>query len=192
MNLIYELNIRESKSLPDFSGSDAYFVSLTLNGLILDGRIFTLLNRIGDERMESLSIDDFLIIDTLLHGRNLSENLRKRVKRLADMGIVERAGRNKFVLARRCYEATGRSGANTRLVELDREINKELVFTHIRKNDKKGTPLRELQNVLPNHSRRQIQVLLGELRNDERIYLKGKTTAARWFTRDNDGSQTDT
>ena len=31
MNLMYELSVKEAKSLPDFSGTDDSFVSITLN-----------------------------------------------------------------------------------------------------------------------------------------------------------------
>lgn len=36
MNLIYELSIKEAKQLPDFAGTDADFVSITLHGLGID------------------------------------------------------------------------------------------------------------------------------------------------------------
>lgn len=97
------------------------------------------------------------------------------------MGIVEHIGRNKYVLARSLYSAAGKSGVHTRIVGLDHETNKELLLKHIRENGSEGTPFKELQQVLPGHSRRQIQVLLGELRDENRIHLVGNTSAARWF-----------
>lgn len=42
MNLIYELSIKEAKQLPDFTGTDEDFVSITLNGLVLDTKMLTL------------------------------------------------------------------------------------------------------------------------------------------------------
>ena len=44
-----------------------------------------------------------------------------------------------------------------------------------------GTPLKEFQQVLPGHNRSQIQVLLRELRKEDRAYMVGNTSAARWF-----------
>ena len=70
MNFIYELSIKEAKSLPDFRGTDDYFVCITLNGLILDKRMLSLLNRIGNERLASFSTDDFLVINALFHEEN--------------------------------------------------------------------------------------------------------------------------
>ncbi|MCL2443339.1 MAG: hypothetical protein FWD13_07730 [Treponema sp.] len=79
------------------------------------------------------------------------------------------------------YEATGKSGVHTRLVGLDRETNKELLLKHIKSNGKKGTPFMELQQVLPSLSRKQIQELLSELRNEKRIFIEGTTKNAKWF-----------
>jgi len=62
-------------------------------------------------------------------------------------------------------------------------IINELLFTHIDKSGAAGAPLRELQQVLPSHSKRQIQILLNDLRGENRIELKGKTHGARWYRR---------
>ena len=183
MNLIYELSIKEAKPLPDFHGTDDNFVSITLNGLVLDRKMLSLINRIGNERLEAMATDDFLVVNALFHEQPLTDALRSRTKRLIELGLVEHVSRNKFVLARSLYEVANRSGVHTRLVGLDRETNKELILKHIRKNGEKGTPFNELEQVLPNHSRSQLQVLMRELKKEELIYVEGKTSAARWFAR---------
>lgn len=139
------------------------------------------INRIGNDRLESLSTDDFLVINALYHEKKLPSCLHSRLKRLIDLGIVEHSGRNRFVLARGLYEAAGKSGVHTRLTGLDRETNKELILKHLREKGKKGTPLKELHDVLPSHNRGQLQVLLRELRKDNQVYCTGKTSAAKWF-----------
>lgn len=181
MNLIYELNIKEAKQLPDFTGTDENFVSLTLNGLVLDMKMLSLINQIGNDRMEILSTGDFLTINELYHEQSVTDSLKPCLKKLMDLGIVEHIGRNKYVLARSLYTAAGKPGIHTRVVGLDRDTNKELLLKHIRKNGDKGTPFKELQQVLPGHNRGQIQVLMRELRADGKIDCKGKTSAARWF-----------
>lgn len=183
MNLIYELSIMEAKQLPDFRGTDDSFVSITLNGLVLDKKMLSLINKIGNERLESLATDDLLVIDALFHEQKVPKNLRSRLKKLIDLGIVEHVGRNRYVLARSLYEVTGKSGVYTRIVGLDRDTNKELILKHIRKNGEQGTPFKELEQVLPSYSRSQLQVLMRELKQDELIYVVGKTSAARWFAR---------
>lgn len=183
MNLIYELSIKEAKQLPDFIGTDDNFVSITLNGLVLDQKMLSFINKIGNERLETFATADFLVIDALYHEKRLSVNLQLRLNRLIEMGIVEHAGRNKYVLARSLYEVTGKPGIYTRLVGLDRDTNKALILKHIRTNGSKGTPFKEIEQVLPSHSRNQIKVLLREMRQSDSIYVVGKTSAARWFAR---------
>jgi ATP-dependent DNA helicase RecG len=91
MNLMYELSIKDAKSLPDFRGSDTYFVKLTLNGLVLNKQIPVLLNHIGKEKLELLSTDDFLVIDALFHEKPVPENLKPCINRLIEMEIIKQA-----------------------------------------------------------------------------------------------------
>lgn len=186
MNLIYELSIKEAKQLPDFTGTDENFVRITLNGLVLDTKMLSLINQIGNDRMETLSTSDFLVINSLFHEMKLSENLKPSLKRLTEIGIVEHIGRNKYVLARSLYTAAGKSGVHTRMIGLDRDTNKELLLKHISMNGSRGTPFKELQQVLPGQTRDQIQVLMRELRKEGRAYCQGTTKAARWFVVDPD------
>ena len=181
MNIIFETSIKEAKQLPDFTGTDSNFVSLTLNGLVLDKKMLSLINKIGNERLEGLSTSDFLTINAMYYERALNANMQSRLKYLVDIGIVEHIGRNKYVLSRSLYSAAGKTGVHTRIVGLDRETNKELLFKHIRENGIDGTPFKELQQVLPGHNRGQIQVLLRELRKENRVYCLGKTSASKWF-----------
>ena len=181
MNLMFELSIQEAKALPDFSGTDDFFVVVTLNGLILDKSMLSVIRRISEESAETLSTEDFLTIDALYHERELTDKMKLRIKRLINMGIVEHIGRNKIVLARSLYSATGKSGVHTRKVGLDRDTNKELLLKHIRENNTVGTSFNELQQVLPALSRNQIQVLIRELRKSGHVYCVGKTRAAKWY-----------
>ncbi len=181
MNIIYETSIKEAKPLPNFAGTDDSFVSLTLNGLVIDKQMLSVINRIGNERLDTLTTADFLTINALYHETPLDSHMQERLKHLIEMGIVEHIGRGRYVLARSLYSAVGKSGVHTRIVGLDRETNKELLLKHMREKGMEGAPLRELQQVLPGHNRSQIQVLLRELRNENRAYFCGNTSAARWF-----------
>lgn len=184
MNLIYELSIKEAKQLPDFAGSDVNFVVLTLNGLVIDAKMLSVIKRIGDERMESLATIDLLTINALYHNFPLTDGMKARLKHLIEMGLVEHIGRKSYVLARSLYEAVGEAGVHTRIVGLDRETNKELILKHVRQNGQKGTPFKEFYQVLPGLSRGQLQALVNALRKEGRIYCEGRTSAARWFAVD--------
>lgn len=184
MNIIFETSIKEAKQLPDFTGTDDNFVNLTLNGLVLDKKMLSLINKIGNDRLAILSTADFLAINSLYFERPLNDISQSRLKHLTELGIVEHVGRSKYVLARSLYSVAGKHGVHTRIVGLDRETNKELLLKHLREKGEEGTPLRELQQVLPGHNRGQLQVLLRELRDENRIYCVGKTSAGRWFARE--------
>lgn len=132
MNVMYETSVKEAKQLPDFSGTDDSLVKLTLNGLVLDKKMLTMINKIGNERLESLTTSDFLAINAIYYEQKMNSILRARMKHLTELGIVEHIGRNKYVLARSLYDAAGKSGVHTRIVGLDRETNKELLLKHIR------------------------------------------------------------
>ena len=109
---------------------------------------------------------------------SVAENLRPCLKHLTERGIVEHVGRSKYVLVQSLYTAAGKSGVHTRVVGLDRDINKELLLKHIRQNNAVGTPFKELQQVLPGHSRNQIRVLMRELRDSDKVYSVGETS---WY-----------
>jgi len=181
MNLIFELSIKEAKPLPDFHGTDTDFVRLTLNGIVISHEMLSVINQIGNERLESLTTNDFLVINALFYEKKLSPNLKLRVKRLVDMGIVEHSGHNRYILARRLYKAIGKAGVHTRLTGLDRGMNKELILKHLRESAGRGVPLNEIYDVLPSHNRGQLQVLLRELKREGRVFCVGRTKAAKWF-----------
>lgn len=181
MNLMFELSVQEAKPLPDFTGTDEFFVSVTLNGLIIDKAMLSVINRISERSTELLSTEDFLVIDALYHDRPLNGKMQARLPRLVEMGIVEHIGRKKYVLVRSLYAATGKTGVHTRHVGLDKDTNKALLLKHIRQNNDVGTPFKELQQVLPGLTRGQIQRLMQELKDSHQVYPQGKTSAARWF-----------
>ena len=181
MNLMVELSIKEAKALPDFCGTDDNFVSVTLNGLVLDKRMLSVMSKIGNERMEQLATADFLVIDALYHDREVSAALRSRLGALVEMGIIERVSRERYILARDLYVAAGQSGVHTRKVGLDRETNKALLFKHISENGAAGTPMKELRQVLPSKSDRQIKIMLHEMRDAGLIYSEGRTIALKWY-----------
>jgi ATP-dependent DNA helicase RecG len=184
MNLMFEQSIREGKSRPDFAGTDAYHVVLTLHGEVRDPRFVEFLNRVGQETLLGFDTHDFLILDLVHREAQLPVALHPRLRRLAELGVIDSVGRGKgtrYLLSRRFYAMIGKRGTYTRRRGLDRETNKELLLKHIRENSAEGANLRELLEVLPALNRRSVQELLNSLRKENRIELQGKTRAARWF-----------
>lgn len=182
-NRIYEQMIRQGKPLPDFRNTDGFQVSLTLHGELQDPRFLRFLEKVGPERSSSFTTHELLVLDLVRREHLIAEELRPTLLALAEEGIVESIGRGRgarYLLTRKYYAATGRKGVYTRKRGLDRETNKALLLKHLADNAQEGSPMADLQQVLPALSRRQVQRLLEELRRNGLASVVGTTRSARW------------
>lgn len=183
-NRMFEESIKEGKPKPDFTGTDDYQVELTLRGEIQNPAFLGFLQKIGAERLATFGTKDILVLDAIQREEPLPDDLKDRVPHLLDEGIIERIGRGRgvrFILSRKFHSFLGQHGAYTRRKGLDRETNKALLCKHIEENREKGSPFRELEQVLPALSRNQVQKLLQELKAEGRIQVTGTRKAGRWF-----------
>jgi ATP-dependent DNA helicase RecG len=180
MNRMFEESIKQGKPRPDFTGTDAYQVSVNLRGELQHPMFVRYLEKLGRERVESFNTQDFLVLDYAQRGEPVPEPLRSRVDRLVDVGAIERVGR-RVMLSRDLYAAMGQRGVYTRRKGLARDAQKELLLQHIRENPKDGCPLSELLEVLSNVSERKVKGLLQELKNESKIAPSGQRRWARWF-----------
>jgi ATP-dependent DNA helicase RecG len=184
MNRIFEACIRESKPKPDFTRTDPYHVWLTLHGEVQHPEFLRFLEKLGKERLESFTTEDLLVIDQIFREEKPAECFKRNLLLLVDSGVVEQVSRGRagrYVLSRQFYEFIGRKGTYTRKRGLDRETNKSLLLRHVEDNQKVGSRMEEFRQVLPSHSRSQIQVLLRELVAERKIHIHGKTLGARWY-----------
>jgi ATP-dependent DNA helicase RecG len=188
MNRIYETSIKQSKQLPDFSGTDDYQVNLTLHGLVEDVRLLAFLEQVGKEKLASFTTQHFLTVNYVHRDLPVPDFLQEASKKLLDLGVLERSGRKRLLLSRRYYRFVRRSGEYTRRRGLDHETNKELLLRHIRIAGSAGARMAELLQVLPSKSRMQIKGMLMELRDAGRIHMTGRTRGARWASGSTDGS----
>ena len=182
-NRMFEESIKEGKPRPDFTGTDDYQVELTLRGEIQNPAFLGFLQKIGAERLATFGTRDILVLDAVQREEPLAEDLKDRLPRLLDEGIIERIGRgrgSRLILSRGLYDFMGKSGAYTRRKGLDRETNKALLLNHMKGSGSSGTAFTELQQVLPALSRRQVQGLLEDLRDAGKIVLEGKRRYALW------------
>jgi len=114
----------------------------------------------------------------------VSECFKDNLFKLVDSGVIEHISRGRgtrYILSRQFYEFIGKKGLYTREKGLDRETNKILLLKHIQDNQVVGSKMAEFRQVLPSHSRSQIQVLLRELVRENKIHVHGKTQAALWY-----------
>jgi ATP-dependent DNA helicase RecG len=182
-NLMFKETICQGKSLPNFDHTDETQVFLTLPGDIQDASFLRFLEKVGQERLKSFTIEDFLILDLVHREESIPQNWQPHVKNLIDAGILEKYSRGRgvrYLFSRAYYDFIGKSGAYTRKRGLDRDTNKELLLKHIRNSASKGARFQDLTQVLPMLTRRQIQKLLDELRSLKLIDKEGTTRSALW------------
>lgn len=91
MNLMFEYAVREAKPLPDFNGTDAYFVKLTLNGQIIDKRMLAMIKKIGDDVLAKMTTDDYILLSKLFIGKGLEGIKPEQFNHLIELGIVEQS-----------------------------------------------------------------------------------------------------
>jgi ATP-dependent DNA helicase RecG len=188
MNRIYESCIRESKGEPDFTHTDQDHFWITLNGTIQEPNFLRVLEKIGLERLTSFSTEDFIVIQSAYAGRPVSARYLNIAERLLEEGVLERSPIKKdrpWILARKLYAAVGQKGVHTRKKGLDRETNKALLLKHIHLSEPEGAKMLELLQVLPALDRQLVRSLLRSLVNENKVFVAGKTKAARWHECEN-------
>jgi ATP-dependent DNA helicase RecG len=184
MNLMFEESIRQGKLRPEFTGTDAYQVVLTLHGQVRDPRFVRFFEDINRQLQVSFDVHDFLLIDLIHREEPVPDPLRARLRRLIELGVVESIGRGRgtrYLLARRFYSTTGQAGVYTRRKGLDREQNKAILVKHIRSRSPQGCAMAELQQVLPALNRQMIKGLLHQLKAEGAVRLEGSRRGARWL-----------
>ncbi len=141
VNLMFEESIRQGKLRPEFTGTDAYQVVLTLHGQVRDPRFVRFFEDVNRQLQANFDVHDFLLIDLIHREETVPDPLRARLRRLVELGAVESIGRGRgtrYLLARRFYSTTGQAGVYTRRKGLDREQNKAILLKHIRSRSPQG------------------------------------------------------
>lgn len=181
MDFMFLQAIKSGKLPPDFSGTDAYQVTLTLAGQVLDPAFIKFLEHVGQKRGVFFSTHDLIALDNIHREQTVPSVLATRVTNLLEKGVIERVGRGKLVLSRAFYTYLGKPGVYTRKRGLDHETNKALLYKHLTDNQATGAKLRELRQVLPSLSRSQVQGLLRDLAVEGRAHWHGNTRSAVWY-----------
>jgi ATP-dependent DNA helicase RecG len=179
---MFSESIKQGKAVPDFTGTNEHQVHLTIKGEVQNPHFLRFLEQLGEERLESFSIEELMALDLIARGIAVSEPLKLRLPRLVDNGVIERRGAGRgthHILSRELYGYVGQKGKYTRKRGLDHETNKALLLQHISENRAEGSKLAELTQVLPFLSRQAVQRLLRELRDEGKTQCIGKTKGAR-------------
>lgn len=181
INFIYEQNIRQAKPLPDFTGSDDSHVVLTLHGRMLDEKMVTLMNQIGEETLENLTTRDLLILDHVYFGRDVPKQCRPTLRRLTNLGILEPVGRKEYVISQRLSEACDQLGVHIRKPQINKDAVRDAILECIRENPDRGVRFGELCQIFPFLTSKQMRGFMDELKREDRIAVSGHGRGACWF-----------
>jgi len=88
MNLIFEAAVKEAKPLPDFSGSDAYYVMLTIKGKVISSDMLAFVRKIDDARLNAMTTNDYLLLSSLFTQNGHKRIDRAQFEHLAELEII--------------------------------------------------------------------------------------------------------
>ena len=88
---MFESAIRQSKLRPDFTGTDQYTVSLTLQGRMRNPAFVRYIREFDAGEVDSLSTEDWLTLDALSREEPLPEGLLQRTSGLLELRLIVRA-----------------------------------------------------------------------------------------------------
>ncbi|HVK74343.1 MAG TPA: RNA-binding domain-containing protein [Kofleriaceae bacterium] len=178
-DLLFATAVREGKQPLDYAGSDAFQVHLALHGGVEDEGFLKYLEQATADTSRSLSTHELVVLNAVRRERPVPEAAKGAVSGLVDRGLIERAGKGRYVLARKYHRLVGRPADYTRKAGLSRPHQKALLVKHLEENE--GSQLAELCDVLPNLTTKQVQTLLAELKKEGAIHSVGRTRAGRWY-----------
>ncbi len=103
-------NLMEGKSLPDFSGTDNFQVSLRLSGIIENPAFLLFVNEIQKSRSpkEKLNVFDLYALYKLSKGESLRDTDDVTLQKLIHQGLINKTG-NGYVLSSLYDEMKGRT-----------------------------------------------------------------------------------
>ena len=179
VDLMYQLSIRDSKPKPDYSGSDNFLVCLRLNGKVLNKQFARFLLQCPVESLESLSTDQWLILDALSREEPVGDDHLESISKLLELKLVVRVSGGRFILPKVYYEFLDRVASFHRLRE--REEKKELLESHLEAHRLDGLAISDLQRIFPDEKKKYIRRLLAELQEENRVHSEGENRWTRYF-----------
>lgn len=184
-NLIYEQEIKQGKPLPDLTGTDDHQVFLTLHGQIQDPQFLRFLERLGAETVNSFTTEELLALHQINSGYAVDDELQPQAAKLLRQDLILKVGsgrQSRFVIAPQFYDYADKRLSESFKQAIERAQQKVTLLKRIVENEITGTQLAELMELLPSSlSRRQVQGLLQELKDEKQIHSEGLNRAARWY-----------
>lgn len=169
VNLMIRNQLSLGKNPPNYSKTDKYRVTLSLDGNIKDIEFAKYVLKIASKLKMFLNDTELLLLYDIKEGKRLENN--KVLRELSNTGIIERLGPNKFILSKQYYASIDRKGVYTRRRGLDKETNKKLIIHHL-EYYKKGY-IKDFLEVLKDVPKSTVNAYLAELKADGVVKLVG-------------------
>jgi len=183
MNLIHEMAIKEAKPLPDFKGSDAYYVILTLKGKVVSIDMLSFIKKVDAERLDKLTTEDYLLLSSLFTQKGFDsidiaqlEHLTElEIVRITDDAIELIDGEKVFPIGNQSAvnrrSIGGQSAVNADKVPIEMKTTSEHILGFINSNNKvTSSQLADFTGL----SQRRIREILSTLIADEIIIKVGE------------------
>lgn len=185
MDDIFRKTISEGKGVPDFSGTDAYGVKLNIPAKIKDMNFILFLEKVAGEEQVSLTFEEIYELERIRRNQKVSTPEFK--ERFLSLNLIEKVGKTrdaKYILSHNYYKHEGKTGKYTRLTGVTRDMQKEFILRHLKKN-RKGT-LVEFQDIFSGQGVKPMDIsnMLRELRREGLIEHQGAKKTGFWILSD--------
>jgi len=182
MNLIYESAVRDAKTLPDFKGTDAFFVKLTIGGQVIDKRILTMFHKIDKERLEKLTTDDYILISKFYNKNELIGIEPERFAHLVELGMVEQTVKGiKLAIAESAINIEkSKAQINRNYCGINCGLNEIAVIDFLMENPQASQ--KEISEAV-GKSLRSVQTAIANLKKAGVLDREGSRKTGRWVVK---------
>ena len=187
LDRIFRESISMGKGAPQLRELKTGFVSLEIPAQVKDVKFIEFLQRISDEEQRSFDYSGDLIFLDEIREKQISGDTEKKSK-FTQLGIIEKIGKGrgtKYSLSRKFYDFLEKKGEYTRKKWLAKDQQKEVLWKFFQQH-KQGKMSDFRDGVFERRlSSAQINRLLGELRDEQKIYFDGlqRSPSAYWKIR---------
>ncbi len=176
---IFRITIEEGKGAPSFIGSDNQQVVISIPATVTDSDFVKFLEKTAQEKQITFSLEEIIELEQI---KSNQQSLRSGlIKKFLELGIVEKIGRTRnirYILSHSYYSITKKSGVYTKLVGFSREMKKNFIIEHIKKN-RRGYA-KELSDAKSELTPKDINNLLQELKKEGKIKHTGSRRTGYW------------
>lgn len=185
---IYHNTISEGKDTPDYSNSSAYFVELTISGIIKHKAFALFIKSVQDELPdeEKLSVFDIIALEHI-RDDDYADIKRDIIHKLIKKGLVEQTGKTKgtkYHLSQRYYSFVEDSAGHfKRLKEWDESMAIPMIIAFLTKYG--SAKMKDFESLFVGHrTRKQVKSIVMDCVEKKILKKEGRTADTRYSITD--------